>query len=252
MKDLFTIWKEEEHIAHIHGWDFSHLDGRMEEETDFPWDYLAEINQYRTPDMRLLDIDTGGGEILLSLQHPHELTAATEAYPPNVDLCQKALLPLGIDFREANGNGPLPFWDGTFDLVLNRHGDYNAEEIFRILKPGGILVMQQVGAENDRELVQLLMGGFTPPFPENKLEIAAEKFKNAGFEVLDGQECFRKIRFFDIGALVWFARIIEWEFPDFSVDKCKDNLLCAQQILEKTGFVEGHTHRFLLTARKPK
>jgi hypothetical protein len=29
---LKSIWKKEEEIAHIHGWDFSHIHGRYEEE----------------------------------------------------------------------------------------------------------------------------------------------------------------------------------------------------------------------------
>ena len=33
-----SIWKEEEEAAHIHGWNFSHIDGRYEEENDLPWD----------------------------------------------------------------------------------------------------------------------------------------------------------------------------------------------------------------------
>ena len=90
-------WLAEEAVAHIHGWDFSHIEGRFWEATDFPWDYRAVIGQYLTPKMRLLDIDTGGGEFLLSLGHPHENTAATENYPPNVRLCEEVLLPLGID-----------------------------------------------------------------------------------------------------------------------------------------------------------
>ena len=70
--------------------------------------------------------------------------------------------------------------------------------------------------------------------------------------ILDAQECFRPIKFFDIGALVWFSHIIEWEFPDFSVDCCKNSLLHAQQILEQNGCVEGRIHRFLLVACKAK
>ena len=27
-RDLINIWKQEEDVAHIHGWDFSHLDER--------------------------------------------------------------------------------------------------------------------------------------------------------------------------------------------------------------------------------
>ena len=82
-------WLQEEEIAYIHGWDFSHIEGRYEEETDFPWNYKKSILQYLKEDMRILDIDTGGGEFLLSLGHPHHLTAAMENYPPNVELCKQ-------------------------------------------------------------------------------------------------------------------------------------------------------------------
>ena len=92
--ELKESWKQEESIAHIHGWDFSHIAGRSEEENDIPWDYEALIRQYLKKDMKLLDYDTGGGEFLLSLEHPYENTAATEGYPPNVALCQEKLLPL--------------------------------------------------------------------------------------------------------------------------------------------------------------
>ena len=250
MKELIKHWKAEEALAHIHGWDFSHIDDRFAEDTDFPWDYRQVIGQYLTPEKKLLDIDTGGGEFLLSLGHPHENTAATENYPPNVQLCRETLLPLGIDFRQADGNGALPFADGSFDMVIDRHGDFCPAEIYRVLKPGGIFVMQQVGAENDRELVKLLCGDLPLPFPEQYAHVAAEKFRSAGFSVLRQEECFRPIRFFDVGALVWFARVIPWEFPEFSVDTHLENLIQAQKLLEETGCIEGRTHRFLLVAQK--
>ena len=51
-------------------------------------------------------------------------------------------------------------------------------------------------------------------------------------------------------ALVWFARIIEWEFPGFSVDGCMEKLLCAQRILEEKGVIQGQIHRFFLLCAK--
>ena len=128
IKDQVTLWYAEELAAHIHGWDFSHISGRYAEEDDLPWDYRTVINQHRRPDMALLDMDTGGGEFLLSLNHPHGNTAATEGYPPNIELCQHTLSPLGIEFRPANAGEVLPFADGRFDMVLNRHGDFNPQE----------------------------------------------------------------------------------------------------------------------------
>ena len=220
------------------------------EEDDLPWDYREEILRYLKPEMRILDIDTGGGEFLLSLNHPYENTAATENYPPNVDLCCKTLLPLGVDFRAADGKGVLPFEDASFDMVINRHGDFNPSEIHRVLKPGGLFITQQVGAENDRELVELLCGQTDLPFPDQYLKITIDRFSQTGFEILDGRECFRPIRFFDVGALVWFARIIEWEFPGFSVDGCVDRLLQAKELLDHQGVITGRIHRFILKCAK--
>lgn len=69
-ENLLNEWLQEERAAHIHGWDFSHIHGRYEEENDLPWDYGKVIHKYLSPQMKLLDIDTGGGEFLLSLHPP--------------------------------------------------------------------------------------------------------------------------------------------------------------------------------------
>lgn len=248
--ELISAWKHEESIAHIHGWDFSHLAGRYTEETDLPWDYQGIILDSLTPDMKLLDVDTGGGEFLLSLHHPYANTSAAESYPPNVQLCKETLLPLGIDFHAGDGRDALPFADASFDRIINRHGDFNVQDIRRMLKDGGRFITEQVGAENDRELVELLLGQTPLPFPEQYLETACRKFCDAGFTILDAQECWRPIKFYDVGALVWFARIIEWEFPGFSVERCRDRLLRAQELLERNGCIEGRIHRFLLVCEK--
>ncbi|MBR5521770.1 MAG: class I SAM-dependent methyltransferase [Oscillospiraceae bacterium] len=247
---LIASWKAEEEIAYIHGWDFSHIEGRYSEDTDFPWDYKETVLKYLTPDKKILDIDTGGGEILLSLKHPYNNTAASEGYPPNVELCKNELLPLGIDFRPGNAEEILPFEDESFDVIINRHGSFNPEDIYRMLKPGGLFITQQVGAENERELVNLLCGDTSMSFPQQYLDITVKKFEDEGFTVIEKGEIFKPIRFYDIGALVWFARIIQWEFPEFSVDTHIDKLFQAQRILEKNGCIEGRTHRFMLVAKK--
>lgn len=249
--ELRRAWLAEEDRAHMRGWDFSHIEGRYSQQDDFPWDYREIVLSELKDEDRLLDTDTGGGEFLLSLGHPASRTAATEGWPPNAALCREKLLPLGIDFRAANDCAALPFGDGEFDVVINRHGDFDPAELRRVLKPGGRFITQQVGDENDRELVQLLLPGAPKPFPGMNLATQRARFEAAGFEILRAGECFRPIRFYDIGALVWFARIIEWEFPGFSVDACFDRLLEAQRVLERDGAVSGMIHRYLIAARKP-
>ena len=250
-EELRMIWEKEESTAQIKGWDFSHIRGRYEEENTLPWDYETIIQELLRDEMKLLDYDTGGGEFLLSLRHPYGNTAATEGYPPNVQLCRERLLPLGIDLRECADASHVPFDDDSFDIILNRHGDLNPSEIRRMLKPGGFFVTQQVGSENDRGLVDAVLPEAEKPFPHNNLKEQREAFEKAGFDILRGEEAFCPIRFFDAGAFVWFARIIEWEFPGFSVEKCFDRLLQLQKTLETDGIIEGTTHRFLIVARKP-
>lgn len=249
-KELYEIWKGEEAIAHIHGWDFSRIQGRFEEEKDLPWDYEKIVKTYLSDSKRLMDYDTGGAEFLLSLNHPNEMTAATEGYPPNIELCKERLLPLGVDFKACSDPANIPFQDESFDLMINRHGDFEPNEIYRLLKKDGIFITEQVGGENDRDLVEMVLPDIPQPFPHLNLKEQRSAFEKAGFQILKAEEAFRPIKFFDVGAFVWFAHIIEWEFPDFSVDGCLDNLLKMQTELEEKGVIEGTIHRYLIVAKK--
>ena len=247
-----AAWKREEDCAHIRGWDFSHIRGRYEEDESLPWDYAAAIRAVLKSGMKLLDCETGGGEFLLSLHHPYENTAATEGYPPNVRLCRDRLLPLGIDLRECSDPSQLPFADASFDIVINRHGSFDPRETGRLLRPGGFFITQQVGSDNDRELVEAVLPGVARPFPHENLPEQRKAFEAAGFAIIRAEEAFRPIYFYDVGALVWFAHIIEWEFPGFSVDRCFDRLLRLQEIIERDGRIAGTIHRYFIAARKPE
>ncbi len=251
-EELKAVWKSEESRARIQGWDFSQIDGRYEEEQSLPWDYAAGIRGVLTEDMQLLDYDTGGGEFLLSLGHPYENTAVTEGYPPNVRLCEERLLPLGIDLRECADASHVPFADGSFDIIINRHGDFDPTELWRLLKPGGYFITQQVGCDNDRELVEAVLPGTEKPFPHANLKEQRQAFEAAGFTIVRAGEAFRPIVFYDVGAFVWFARVIEWEFPGFTVDRCFDRLLRMQEIIERDGIIGGTVHRYLIVAKKPE
>ncbi|MBQ8245510.1 MAG: SAM-dependent methyltransferase [Lachnospiraceae bacterium] len=247
---LKKIWKQEEELAHINGWDFSHLHGRYEAENDLPWDYEKVVRGYLASDMQMMDYDTGGGEFLLSLEHPFEKTSATEGYAPNVELCREKLLPLGIHFKECNNPYNIPFEADSFDIMINRHGGFAPTEIYRLLRKSGVFITEQVGGDNERDLVEMVLPGTEKPFPELNLKTQRKKFEEAGFKILRAEETYRPIYFYDVGAFVWFAHIIEWEFPDFSVDKCFKQLLKMQEKIEKNGFVQGTIHRYLIVATK--
>ena len=248
--ELRLIWEKEEEAAYIKGWDFSHIHGKYEEEHDLPWNYGEIVRQYLRDDWNVLDYDTGGGEFLLSLNHPFDKTSATEGFKPNVQLCKETLLPLGIHFKECSNPSRIPYENETFDLIINRHGSFDAGELHRLLKKDGIFITQQVGGDNERDLVEMVLPGTTKPFPHLNLKEQKTVFEDAGFHIIRGEEAYRPIKFYDIGAFVWFAHIIEWEFPGLSVDKCFERLLKMQEIVEEKGEVEGTIHRYLIVAKK--
>ena len=58
------------------------------------------------------------------------------------------------------------------------------------------------------------------------------------------------IGFYAVGAFVGSGRVLPWEFPGCSVDRCFERLLRMQAVVEKEGKVQGTIHRFLIVAKK--
>ena len=91
------IREAEEALAHIREWDFSHVDNRYSEEACPGITGKSSGHGHRE---RRISAFTGP-----SIQQDQRC----RGNPLNVELCPKVLVPLGIDFREAPGNLPLPF-----------------------------------------------------------------------------------------------------------------------------------------------
>ncbi len=83
-KLLKMKWLKYEKIKFM-GWDFSDIKDSWENE-DLPWNYTEIVKKDLFPDLELLVMGTGGGEYLLSLNHPFEKTSVTEGWKPNIDL----------------------------------------------------------------------------------------------------------------------------------------------------------------------
>jgi SAM-dependent methyltransferase len=248
------------------GWDFSYLDQRMVEEP-LAWDYVAQVRRVRrrlTGVVSMLDLGTGGGEVLSQLSPFPALTVATEAYVPNAFVAARRLNPLRARVIAVEGapenyttvdapaaNTPaLPIRDRAFDLIINRHESYLAIEVFRVLRPGGRFITQQCGGSNYAGLNELL--GFPPPrFESWNLSNAQVQLRAAGFEVLDAREEFTSARFHDVGAIVYFLKAAPWQAPDFDVAKFRRRLAELHARIEKDGPITVRGHHFLIEAKRP-
>ncbi len=246
----FNELVEEAWLAPFTGWDFSWERGRVLDQNE-NWDYAAIARERLSAVQSALDMDTGGGELLSSLGPFPPHTFATESYPPNVPIARARLEPLGIQLFDVEENRRLPFADGQIELVLNRHGSYNAQELSRVLAPGGRLLTQQVGGKNHIQLNELLQDEPSHPYAHWTLDYARRELVQAGFEILQAREDFPETVFLDIGALVYHLKVISWQIEGFEPGKFRDRLAAVDARMRREGGLTVRQHRFLIEARKP-
>jgi SAM-dependent methyltransferase len=237
--------------APIEGWDFSWLDGRATEERP-SWHYAERVAERAAAATRMLDLQSGGGELLAELPELPSLMVATEGYPPNVVVAARRLRPRGawVVATESERQA-LPFAGDTFDLVTSRHPvETWWEEIARVLRPGGTYFSQQVGPESVRALSEFMMGPL-PPGNERDPERARQGAEAAGLVVEDLRAERLRTAFLDIGAVVYFLRLVIWIVPGFTVAAYRDRLRTLHEQIQRDGEFVAHATRFLIQARKP-
>lgn len=208
--------------ASLEGWDFSFLLGRTEGEP-LPWSYEHLAAGLVVAAQRVLDVDTGGGEVFSGLRPPPG-SVAVEPYSPNVPVAARRLRPLGVQVV-ARPTDALPVGDATFDLVLNRHGRLHPTETYRVLAPGGRLLSQQVGARNDVELNEALgLPGPVHAAAPAAVDDLLRDLRSAGFTAPTVREAVVVTRFLDVGAVVFQLRAVPWQAPGFDVVRHREIL----------------------------
>ncbi len=235
--------------APFQGWDFGWLRGRATQ-AEPSWSYGDRARRLVAGAKGLLDVCTGGGELLANFAPLPEHSVATESWAPNIPLARSRLAPLGVEVRVPDG-AELPARDDEFDLVLNRHGAAPHPEIARVLRPGGTYLEQGVGVDNLADLNQALGAPRGRYAESSTLDAVRESLRAAGLEVVDGQEEMPAHVIHDIGALVYFLKAVSWQVPGFDVDRYDAKLRELDARMRAEGGIVFHDHRYLVEARKP-
>ena len=82
------------------------------------------------------------------------------------------------------------------------------------------------------------------------LKRAINELKDAGLQIIRQQEEFPDSIFYDIGAVVFYLKVIQWQIEDFTVDKYRQRLLSLHNQIQKDGQFAGKSHRFYVEACK--
>ena len=216
-----------------------------------PWSYLDRAAGLMARSTSVLDMDTGGGEKLLSLRdHWPPTVVATEGYPPNVELAAARLSSWGATVVRAalSDTAPMPFASSGFDLALNRHAAFNSHEVARILSPGGAFLTQQVHGMWAWDL----MAAFDaePQWPDATPEKYVPLLEAAGLTIETLREWEGRLVFADVGAIVYYLKATPWEVPGFTVKTHLPYLLALQERLEAGDELALFAAKYLIEATK--
>ena len=174
--------KEKEFYEEIKDWDFSKFE--IESESLTKWDLYELLNEYATPESRILDLGTGGGEKLLKFFPQAKEILGTDFSEGMIKTAKKNLIESGredVTFRIMdNLNMDVP--DDYFDIVVARNTITDPKQIYKCLKKGGHLLLTGVD-KDDCWGLKLLFGrgqGFHDKKPISIIDY--ENILNAGFK----------------------------------------------------------------------
>ncbi len=169
-------------------------------------------------------------------------------------MAKERLKPLGVKvFGIEEGRQeqyPLPFDDNFFDVIVSRHESYESLELHRILQSGGTFITQQVGQRNSENL-RVMFGSLEDADDFDwDLKQCCQFLTSAGFTIITAKEHIGYSRFYNIRALVYFMKVIPWEFPGFDVRTYERQLLNIHIRILEDGYFDVTSHRFFVIARK--
>lgn len=237
--------------APITGWDFSWLAGRAVEDRP-TWRYFDLVADRVTHVDSLLELQVGSGAMIGALPTVPALTVGTEGYPPNVPGAARTLRSRDAHLVHADDErGGLPFRDAVVELVVSRHPITTPwAEIARVLRPGGVYLSQQVGPDSLRDLSEFLMGP-QPLGSARDPDVLRRSAEAAGLVVTDLRHERPRTVFFDIGAVVYFLRLVVWIVPGFTVDVYRDRLHALHDQIERDGAYRTSASRILIEVTRP-
>lgn len=211
-----------------------------------PWDYEAIARERASHADAVLDLGTGGGEVLSRvIAGLRARVTATEPWEVNAPVARTRLAPLGARVIRCSSLR-LPFGEASFDLVLDRHEELDPAEVARVLRPGGRVVTQQCGHDNWAELW---------PFFPNRRELGdhfhayADGFRAAGMAVTATRH-YRKVAFRTLGDVTYMLLLQPWWLPGFDPERELDTLLALEDALRTDDGIVVTESRYLLTAEK--
>ena len=177
------------------------------------------ILKYVDDDTHLATISLDGGEFISSFDKLPPITYVVES---QYEKATEKLADKNVKVTHLTDDGKLPFKDERLDVVVSELANYDRYDLYRVVKPGGYILVDQMGSDN----------------------------YDIGLEIVDGFEEHGFVRFNTLTSFITFMKSIT------RADITHDRFInfygqVLKQIKEKSYF-ELTTHRFMVVAKKKK
>ena len=139
----------------------------------------------------------------------------------------------------------MPFKDDKIDVIMDQFCNYDKNEIQRVLKPGGYVLINQNGTSNFDEIVKMYI-----PYKikgEWTADSCAKSLSSIGFEIISTLEDHGYINFYSIEGVYSFFKKHSPDFCD--VDKYLNFYMAVLNKTKKNEPYRLSTYKFLVIAR---
>jgi SAM-dependent methyltransferase len=245
-------YKLYERVGAVIGWDFNQITKRTKTAGE-KWNFLEVVKKYVNTKTFLLDLGTGGGEALLKIAKSVEKAYGIDNSKSMISTANKNLAKSktpNVEFKLADTK-KIPFPNEYFDVITCRHAPFSVKEMFRVLKPNGIFITQQVG-EKDKQNIKKIFGR-GQSFGEKVGTLMGkyiEELKKFGFKILR-KDTYNAIEYYasmeDLIFLLKNTPII----PEFDIGKDQKYLEELERKYKTKDGIKTNSFRFLIIGKKP-
>jgi SAM-dependent methyltransferase len=232
------------------GWDFGDVKVTTE---GVKWRFYEEVRQSCKERDFLLDIGTGGGKRVLALADSVQLIVGIDLSKSMIQRARNNLRQrqawnarfLVMDAHE------IDFPPDFFNIIACRHSPFNAEEVARLLPPGGLFITQQV-SEGDKLNIKRFFKrgqGFGTE-PGTAKESYVSSLEKAGFSELRTHD-YNATEYYETPEDLLFLLRRTPILPDFGTDQA-DFQMFQRFVAEHTtqkGIITN-SQRYMIVARK--
>lgn len=244
MRESYSQQALDELLANVaprRGWDFSSMKVLRQ---PVPWDYQDLVRRYLRPADHVLDVGTGGGEMLTRLAGSFGHGLGVDLDPEMVRLATKNSVAGNLDFRVCSEQ--LESVAETFDVIIDRHAPFDLTAVAAHLEPGGYFLTQQVG-ERNMACVKAALGQPTGP-----PTIQGQVISASGLRLLAFMEYHVEYVVRDIQSLVFWLNALDSLHADVAGSAALASAAILNRVLagnvDERGFVTNE-HRYLAIAQ---